>query len=1332
GCKPPPRSRSFLLVLTLLLPLPALADPYERFKRGNHDIETLIEVVPQLADPAKRDEIRALLTEADPPPARQLVTLLRHPILAVRLGALEILEELAGGDLTYNPWVSAESTENTAALARWDAWAERPTRAENSELFSEEQRRTYLQDILGEDDDKASRARRMLEAEGFSAVGFLEEFLQATPTLHPGHRTRVREAQYQITLARPLGDQAAITARHLALGSRDQVLAALTTIRSAGLLALPILRDFIAHPDALIREMAIDAMLVTGGASSVPIIAPIVTEEPDVNVIHGVLRRLRDVPGQPSIDLVATFLEHPSEDLLISAIQTTLTLAGDQREISFGRSRNETTASPTDAKVIAHLDDPRWRVRTAALEYIAKRNLTRAAEQCIAMLEDPDDFVRFAAISAISALGAKQALPKLKALFLADDSLAGPVFEGYGNMRVTPDAELLAALDKASTDARLAAVRAAESNSTLRNLLLRFANDPDLDVASAALRAIAGNSSNLENNDFASAIVTALRSGEPAKSEAVLERLSMPRGEGVDPRVLEILGGGFVEIETTALDALYQAFSEPGRDLAAAEGAAAAPAIPQAQAALIEELVRRTTPENPPGDRFRAALNLIRASHTEGFAMLAREMPEFTTAQKSAIAEALYNPTSSEAIPLLTELLRSPVAEVRSQAARAALSNENAPVFPALLLEELMRDGTALEPHEIYGYPFESIVRSGAMRSPLTSWALGVLQDETKSTPLKVLATIAVRGTPSRPITEALKSLATSPDPHLRRAAIHALIDSQPSELNTLADAILADEHAAVRVILPSSLNLMDAGWNHQFSDLHIVNDARWSSSDASRPRLTAELRETLRKLLNHDPSARVRFEAGFALLTQNVDFDVDAFAASVPQVPTDANARRRISRWLSNNAERASPGLRPLLSVVETSDISPKNMQILQRRVQPSGSGGFATFASLAAATAPTEGEGLLEPATESDDPVERASLALVYFFKPGCPECVQAKQFIDAVRRDFPLLDVHEHNILDSHGIVLNQILSSRFSVPSAQHGISPSVFTQGGFIIRDDINPRTLAELLDATMRLAQDDAWLETGEEEEQQAAEIIDRRYAAFTLPIVIGAGLLDGVNPCAFATIIFFLSYLQIARRTPREMLMVGAAFISAVFLAYLAAGLILHQFLATINDRFAGIQFWMNLTFAALALLAAWLSFRDALRARAGRLGDMTLQLPEFLKERIRGTIRKTSRARHFVIAAFISGIIISLLELACTGQVYAPIIYQIQQGNLHALTWLVIYNLAFITPLVVIFLLAYSGLRSETLVTFQKKHTFGVKLALGILFVALAAFILLAPRLL
>ena len=277
-----------------------------------------------------------------------------------------------------------------------------------------------------------------------------------------------------------------------------------------------------------------------------------------------------------------------------------------------------------------------------------------------------------------------------------------------------------------------------------------------------------------------------------------------------------------------------------------------------------------------------------------------------------------------------------------------------------------------------------------------------------------------------------------------------------------------------------------------------------------------------------------------------------------------------------------------------------------------------------------------------------------------------------------------------------------------------------------------PAPPGALLADTWNPPQDDAWSRIGSTEISEAREQVEERYESLTLPIVIGAGLLDGVNPCAFATIIFFLSYLQVARRTPREMLMVGAAFILAVFLAYRAAGLALHRVLATLTEPVQGIQKWLNWIFGLLALLAAVLSARDAVLAHRGRAEEMTLQLPAFLKDRIRGVIRTGARARRFVIAAFVAGIIISFLELACTGQVYAPIIYQIQQGRADAVGMLLLDTRAFILPLVVIFIAVWAGLRSETLIRIQKQSTAAVKILLAVLFLTLAIVMLLGDRIL
>ncbi len=1287
------------------------------------DLRTLAEVLPMLADAERRPVIRTAILDAKKPPLGELTALLDHPTLAVRLGALELLEEIAGGDFAYNPWIPAESPENLGPLARWKAWAgEEKQQGAKGTIFSDDQRRGYLSDLLGGDADKAARARRMLEAEGMAAIGFLETFLAESATLPAGGRAHIREAQYQIALTRQLGDQAALVARQLAFGSRDQLLSALSTVRGAGMFAIPILTDFISHPDSLVRETAIESLLVSAGESAVPIIAPLLVAETDVNVIHGALRRLKGIRTQETEKLVAKFLTHADEDLLVSAIQTSLTLSGDNDRYSYG---NEKKKKPPEADnaIIACLKDARWRVRANALEYVAKRKLAAAKDASLALLDDNDDFVRFAAIQAVAALEVKEALPKLKAMLMADEEIVGPVIEGYAAMKTRPDDEMLKKLDAYPPDARLAVIRAAQSQETMADLLLRYSSDADMDVSCAALRAIATSSEKLKDKRYSSVIVAALRLNQPEKTAAILERLELPKKESggrIDARLLAMIQDTPRNDEPTALDPLYSAFGESAGSTNIAPDI---PKIDDAQAEIIKELNRQCTPQSPAALRFNAALNLAQISDPLGVTTLIADLPKLTTAQKTNVCDALDSVASKEVFSLLRLLLADPVAEVRSSAVGCALSNEKAKAMIQMVLDELLREGTLLQADEMYGYRFDSTAKEnpGLFRS----WCLKLLQDKNSPAPRIVIACIAARHCANPAIIEALLAHTTSKVPVVRRAAWHSLLTARPADLATHAKAIANDDEAFVREVLPDRITKPHYTWQHRFSDSKQTRDNHYDYQ-SKKTRIDDATRAVLARLAEADPAPLVRFEAGFALLQQGSPVDLDAFVRLLPKLSKETNATQRIGSWLQENANRATPALRPLLGVIDSSKIQADKLRILQTRISPTQEKGLLTFASLAALDTKDDKDAPLLTGVETNaDAVKRSSLEVVFFHKPGCAECNKTRKYLDALKADFPLIKIAEHNILDSEGLLLNQSLCSWFQAPTTRYSVAPAVFAQGGFVIGPEVSPATLGTLMAKTMKEAQDDAWMKVTEPRKAEAQAAVEKNYQTITLPIVLLGGLLDGINPCAFATIIFFLSYLQIARRTPREMLMVGAAFISAVFIAYLAAGLLLYQVLETLITRFSGVQRWMNIIFGLLALVAAWLSLRDALRARAGRMDEMTLQLPGMLKDRIRGVIRSGAKARRFVIAAFISGIVISLLELACTGQVYAPIIYQIQKGRLDAVLWLVIYNLAFVTPLIVIFILAYSGLRSETLIAFQKKHTFAVKLGLALLFLGLALVI-------
>ena len=135
-----------------------------------------------------------------------------------------------------------------------------------------------------------------------------------------------------------------------------------------------------------------------------------------------------------------------------------------------------------------------------------------------------------------------------------------------------------------------------------------------------------------------------------------------------------------------------------------------------------------------------------------------------------------------------------------------------------------------------------------------------------------------------------------------------------------------------------------------------------------------------------------------------------------------------------------------------------------------------------------------------------------------------------------------------------------------------------------------------------------------------------------------------------------------------------------------------------------------------------------------------MILQLPSFLKKNIHGVIGKGLREKKqnsipgLIIVSFGIGMIVSLLEAVCTGQVYVPMLVFIlknDQLRLKALFYLIIYNAMFVMPLFLIFLLAFFGISSQKLNDFLRKNVGILKIFLAFIFLFLGLFILFIDKL-
>ena len=351
-------------------------------------------------------------------------------------------------------------------------------------------------------------------------------------------------------------------------------------------------------------------------------------------------------------------------------------------------------------------------------------------------------------------------------------------------------------------------------------------------------------------------------------------------------------------------------------------------------------------------------------------------------------------------------------------------------------------------------------------------------------------------------------------------------------------------------------------------------------------------------------------------------------------------------------------------------------------------------------------------------------APLYIAYFYQTGCDECSRVSADLKYLRSKFPQMQIEEFNIYDSADLAT--WLTDRLGYEGDFH--TPALFIGNDVLVGDELYLENITPILESYEATGTQATWQDFDADEGQQS--IIERFSNMGWLTVVI-AGLVDGINPCAFATLIFFVSYLTLSGRQGKEVLIVGGSFTVGVFLAYLAVGLGLYKVLEAVGSTLEIVSNIVYGVTGVFCLVLAVLSFLDYRKAKKGQIEDMLLNLPEPLRKRINATIRKGRNTSNYAFGAFFAGVLISFLELACTGQVYLPTIIfvsSIPEMRLRALLYLVIYNLLFILPLVVIFVLVYYGTTSKDLTKFLQERAALVKFIMGVIFIALGGWLILS----
>lgn len=352
-----------------------------------------------------------------------------------------------------------------------------------------------------------------------------------------------------------------------------------------------------------------------------------------------------------------------------------------------------------------------------------------------------------------------------------------------------------------------------------------------------------------------------------------------------------------------------------------------------------------------------------------------------------------------------------------------------------------------------------------------------------------------------------------------------------------------------------------------------------------------------------------------------------------------------------------------------------------------------------------------------------------LAYFSEPGCHDCDKAKIVLKDISAKYPdNIILKNFDISLSENAELAEALGELYQMPEEERLLVPVVFLGDDYLFRSAITFDNLDELIQRYSTTETIAPW-EKVNEKDLTAQDRLIARFQSFGLAAVAVSGLIDGINPCAFASIIFFISYLTLINRKGREILWVGGMFTLSVFLTYFLIGTGALKMITSLSFLPLVRKIFVLVT-AALALILGAVSLYDYLQfKRKGTTKDAKLQLPSFLKNLIHSTIRKNVKLSNYILMAAVTGFIVSLLELACTGQIYLPTIMfisTIPDLKVNALFYLLFYNLMFVVPLVLVFSFTYWGTTSAQWAALTQKNFGKIKIAMTLLFFGLAGLLL------
>lgn len=217
------------------------------------------------------------------------------------------------------------------------------------------------------------------------------------------------------------------------------------------------------------------------------------------------------------------------------------------------------------------------------------------------------------------------------------------------------------------------------------------------------------------------------------------------------------------------------------------------------------------------------------------------------------------------------------------------------------------------------------------------------------------------------------------------------------------------------------------------------------------------------------------------------------------------------------------------------------------------------------------------------------------------------------------------------------------------------------------------------------------------------------------LPLVLVTGLLDGINPCAIAVMIFFIAFLFTLQAKIGKILKYGVIYILVIYLTYLGIGFGLFKavIISGAPHLMAKIGSWLVIALGLVNVIG-YLLPKFPIKA----------QIPRFTQGSLKKWLTKVT-----LPAVIVGAFLVGLCTFPCSGGIYVAIIGLLasQKTFAQGMWYMLIYNVMFVVPLIVLLALTGNRYALGRLAKWQSDTSVKLKLWSGMAMIALGIVILI-----